>query len=52
LTDEKIKIDFGTGVLKCTPGHDFTDYELAKKYQLPLVSGCNEKGVLNELTGS
>ncbi|CAI2175657.1 14105_t:CDS:2 [Funneliformis geosporum] len=43
--------DFGTGVLKCTPGHDFTDYELAKKYQLPLVSGCNEKGVLNELTG-
>ncbi|MCE8163369.1 MAG: valine--tRNA ligase [Candidatus Moeniiplasma glomeromycotorum] len=52
LVDEKIKIDFGTGVLKCTPGHDFTDYELAKKHRLPLVSCCNEKGILNELTGS
>jgi len=52
LTDEKIKIDFGTGVLKCTPGHDLTDYELAKKHQLPLVSCCDEKGVLNELAGA
>ncbi|KLL02460.1 MAG: valyl-tRNA synthetase [Mycoplasmataceae bacterium RC_NB112A] len=51
LIDEKVKVDFGTGVLKCTPGHDFVDYELAKKYQLPLVSCCDEKGVLNELTG-
>ena len=45
-------MDFGTGVLKCTPGHDFTDYELAKKYQLSLVSCCDEKGTLNELAGS
>nr|CAG8483513.1 8150_t:CDS:2 [Entrophospora candida] len=52
LTDERIKIDFGTGVLKCTPGHDFADYELAKKYQLPLISCCDEKGILNELAGS
>ncbi|CAI2162924.1 16651_t:CDS:2 [Funneliformis geosporum] len=44
-----IKIDFGSGVLKCTPGHDFTDYELGKKYQLPIISCCNEQGILNEL---
>ena len=49
MTDESIKIDFGTGVLKCTPGHDFTDYELGKKYQLPIISCCDEKGILNEL---
>jgi valyl-tRNA synthetase len=51
LADENIKIDFGTGVLKCTPGHDLTDYELGKKYQLPIISCCDEKGTLNELTG-
>ncbi|CAH1759712.1 20033_t:CDS:2 [Entrophospora sp. SA101] len=51
LTDEKIIIDFGTGVLKCTPGHDFFDYELGKKYNLPLVSCYDEKGILNSLAG-
>ncbi|CAG8584200.1 4463_t:CDS:2 [Ambispora gerdemannii] len=51
LADQSVKIDFGSGVLKCTPGHDFTDYELGKKHQLPLISCCNEKGVLNELAG-
>ncbi|CAI2161740.1 1307_t:CDS:2 [Funneliformis geosporum] len=42
---------FGSGILKCTPGHDFTDYELGKKYQLPLISCCDEKGILNGLAG-
>ena len=51
MADESIKIDFGSGVLKCTPGHDFTDYELGKKYQLPIISCTNEKGILNELVG-
>jgi valyl-tRNA synthetase len=51
LADENIKMDFGSGVLKCTPGHDFTDYELGKKYQLPIISCCNEKGILNDLAG-
>ena len=51
MTDKSIKIDFGSGVLKCTPGHDFTDYELGKKYQLPIISCGNEKGILNELAG-
>jgi len=51
LADKSIKIDFGTGVLKCTPGHDKRDYELSKKYQLPIISCCNEKGILNKLAG-
>jgi len=50
LADKSVKIDFGTGVLKCTPGHDQKDYELSKKYQLPVISCCDEKGILNELT--
>ncbi|CAG8752693.1 18356_t:CDS:2, partial [Gigaspora margarita] len=51
LAEEKVEITFGTGVLKCTPGHDFTDYELGQKHQLPVVSCCDEKGILNELAG-
>ena len=38
LADEKIIIDFGTGVLKCTPGHDFFDYELGKKHNLHILT--------------
>jgi valyl-tRNA synthetase len=51
LADESIKMDFGSGVLKCTPGHDLTDYELGKKYNLPIMGCCEEKGILNELAG-
>ena len=51
LADESIKMDFGSGVLKCTPGHNLTDYELGKKYNLPITSCCDEKGILNELAG-
>jgi len=51
LADESIKIDFGSGVLKCTPAHDFIDYELGKNYRLPIISCTDEKGVLNELAG-
>ena len=32
--DEYVDIDFGTGCLKITPGHDFNDYEIGKKYSL------------------
>jgi valyl-tRNA synthetase len=52
LFDNKVEIGFGTGVLKCTPGHDFKDYELGKKHQLPLISCCDEKGILNALASS
>jgi valyl-tRNA synthetase len=51
LSDKYVKIDFGTGVLKCTPAHDFNDYDLGKKYNLPIVSCCDEKGNLNDLSG-
>lgn len=49
LFDEYIDLDFGTGLMKCTPGHDFNDYELAKKYNLELVNILNEDGTLNDL---
>jgi len=51
LADEKVVVNFGTGVLKCTPGHDFSDYELGKKHKLPIISCFDERGFLNNLAG-
>jgi len=34
IGDEYVDMDFGTGCLKITPGHDFNDYEIGKKYSL------------------
>ena len=51
LAEKKILPDFGTGVCKCTPGHDFLDYQLGQKHDLPLLSCCDEKGILNSLAG-
>ncbi len=51
LADRRVLIEFGTGVLKCTPAHDFKDYEMASENNLPLNSCCEKGGVLNEKTG-
>ena len=34
IGDEYVDMEFGTGCLKITPGHDFNDYEIGKKYAL------------------
>ena len=39
LADEYVDMEFGTGCLKITPGHDFNDYEIGKKYALHEVDG-------------
>ena len=39
LADEYVDMEFGTGCLKITPGHDFNDYEIGKKYSLHEVKG-------------
>ena len=39
IGDEYVDIEFGTGCLKITPGHDFNDYDIGKKYALHEVDG-------------
>src|SRR4051812_19961750 len=51
LADESVLIDFGTGVLKCTPAHDFHDYELGIKYNLNCEICLDSQGYLNKLAG-
>ncbi len=42
---------FGTGVIKVTPGHDFTDYEIGKRHDLPILQAIDKEGKLTELAG-
>ncbi len=51
MRDEKVDMDFGTGIVMiCTFG-DNTDIEWWKKYKLELKNLLNKNGTLNELAG-
>ncbi len=51
MSDEYVEMEFGTGALKVTPGHDFNDYVLSKKYNLKIINIMNHNGTLNENAG-
>ena len=43
--------DFGSGVLKVTPGHDPTDFEIGQAAGLPALNLLNDDGSLNATAG-
>ncbi|KAG8659778.1 hypothetical protein MANES_02G076200v8 [Manihot esculenta] len=51
ISDRHVDKDFGTGVLKISPGHDHNDYFLARKLGLPILNVMNKDGTLNEVAG-
>lgn len=38
VADDYVDQEFGTGCVKITPAHDFNDYEIGKRQQLPMVN--------------
>ncbi len=38
IGDAYVDKDFGTGCVKITPAHDFNDYEVGKRHNLPLIN--------------
>ena len=38
ISDEYVDKEFGTGCVKITPAHDFNDYEVGKRHDLPLIN--------------
>ncbi|MGU1224966.1 valine--tRNA ligase [Pseudomonas aeruginosa] len=38
IADEYVDREFGTGCVKITPAHDFNDYEVGKRHDLPLIN--------------
>ncbi|EQC48328.1 valine--tRNA ligase, partial [Bacteriovorax sp. BSW11_IV] len=47
IGDEHVDIEKGTGCLKVTPGHDFNDFEIGKRHNLPIINILNKDGTLN-----
>ncbi|MEM1055947.1 MAG: valine--tRNA ligase [Bacteroidota bacterium] len=52
IADEAIKMDFGAGALKVTPGHSEVDWEIGKRHEIEVLSIMNLDGTLNELAGA
>ncbi len=44
ITDEYPDPEFGSGAVKITGAHDFNDYEVAKRGNIPMYSLMDEKG--------
>jgi valyl-tRNA synthetase len=51
IADERVDIDFGTGALKITPGHDPKDYEIGRDHALPELTVVGPDGRMNEAAG-
>ena len=41
IADDYCDPEFGTGCVKITPAHDFNDYEVGKRHNLPLINIFN-----------
>ncbi len=48
VADEHSDPEKGTGAVKITPGHDFNDFEVGKRHNLPLINILNKDGTLND----
>ncbi len=49
--DEAVDLEFGTGALKITPGHDPVDFEVGQRHGLPVVTAINLDGTMNGEAG-
>ena len=47
ITDDYVDKDFGTGCVKITPAHDFNDYEMGKRHNLPMLNILTDDATLN-----
>jgi valyl-tRNA synthetase len=48
IADEYVDKEFGTGVVKVTPAHDFNDYAVGQRHKLPMIGILNLQGFVNE----
>ena len=48
IADEHVDVEFGTGALKITPGHDPNDFEIGRKHGLEEISVIGEDGRITD----
>ncbi|MFN3455866.1 MAG: valine--tRNA ligase, partial [Pseudobdellovibrio sp.] len=51
IADTYVDLNFGSGVVKITPAHDFNDYKIGKTHKLEFINILNKKTELNENAG-
>jgi len=51
IADDYVDMEFGTGALKITPGHDPNDYEIGKKHNLEVMNVMNKDATMNPSCG-
>jgi len=47
IADPEVDPEFGTGIMKVTPAHDAHDFDLGKKYNLPVTPIIDFKGKMD-----
>lgn len=52
LVDTFVDKEFGSGVVKITPAHDFNDYEVSKRHPIEVLNILTSSGHLNANAGS
>ena len=50
IGDEHADPEKGTGAVKITPAHDFNDFEVGKRHNLPMINVLNHDATMNENT--
>jgi valyl-tRNA synthetase len=48
IADEYSDPEKGSGAVKITPAHDFNDFEVGRRHDLPMVNVFDEHAILNE----
>lgn len=51
IADEAVDPEFGTGAVKITPAHDFHDFEMGLRHNLPRINIMTPDGKINEAGG-
>ncbi len=48
IADSYVDREFGTGVVKVTPAHDFNDYQVGQRHTLPLINLFTPDAAIND----
>ncbi|MCI4567658.1 valine--tRNA ligase [Lysobacter sp. CFH 32150] len=48
IADAYVDREFGTGVVKVTPAHDFNDYQVGQRHKLPMINIFTPDAVTND----
>lgn len=51
IADSYVDMEFGTGAVKVTPGHDPNDFEMGLRHNLPVITVIDDSGFMNDKAG-